>query len=197
MRGRASALILLLAGAVVSGCGGLGLVSGTPSEIERSVVRILNHSQRGDWYTPWNPGPAYQSAATGFVIEGGRVMTNAHVVSDARVLMLYLHGDPTPHQARVVAVGHDCDLALIEPVEPGLLDGFPGMRFGRSLPALRSTVETYGYPAGGQRLSSTRGVVSRIEHGSYAHSGADAHLAVQTDAALNPGNSGGPVVQDG
>jgi hypothetical protein len=58
-------------------------------------------------------------------------------------------------------------------------------------------VETYGYPAGGQRLSSTRGVVSRIEHGVYAHSAGDAHLAAQTDAALNPGNSGGPVVQEG
>jgi S1-C subfamily serine protease len=178
------------------GCAGLGLGAAPPAELERSVVRILNHSQRGDWYTPWNPGHAYQSSATGFIIEGNQVMTNAHVVSDSRVLLLYLHGDPTPHEARVVAIGHDCDLALIEPVEPGLLEGLPAMRFG-GLPALRSTVETYGYPAGGQRLSSTRGVVSRIEHGVYAHSSGDAHLAAQTDAALNPGNSGGPVVQDG
>ena len=180
------------------GCTGLGFApeDEAPPQIARSLVRILNHSQRGDWYTPWNLGPARQSSATGFVIAGERVMTNAHVVSDTRVLLLYVHGDPTPHQARVVAIAHDCDLALIEPVEPGVLKGLPAMRFG-GLPALRSTVETYGYPAGGEGLSSTRGVVSRIEHGIYAHSAGDAHLAVQTDAALNPGNSGGPVVQDG
>ena len=163
---------------------------------ERSVVRIVNHSQRGDWHAPWASRAPTYSGGSGFVIEGGRVMTNAHVVSDARMILLYLDDDPTPHEARVKAIGHDCDLALIEPVEPGLLDGFPAMAFG-GLPELGSTVETYGYPAGGQRISSTRGVVSRIEKAVYAHTGADSHLTVQTDAAINPGNSGGPVIQDG
>jgi S1-C subfamily serine protease len=163
---------------------------------ERSIVRIVNHSQRGDWHAPWVPRAATYSAGSGFVIEGGRVMTNAHVVSDARMILLYLGDDPTPHEARVEAIGHDCDLALVEPVEPGLLDDFPAMQFG-GLPELGSSVETFGYPAGGQRISSTRGVVSRIEKAIYAHTGADSHLTVQTDAAINPGNSGGPVVQDG
>jgi len=58
-------------------------------------------------------------------------------------------------------------------------------------------VETYGYPSGGDQISSTQGVVSRIDRQLYAHSAADGHLAVQTDAAINPGNSGGPVVQEG
>jgi S1-C subfamily serine protease len=164
--------------------------------LERSVVRIVNYAQRGQWYAPWNTTATRESSGSGFVVEGGRVMTNAHVVSDTRMCILYLHGDPTPHQARVAAIGHDCDLALLEPVEPGLLDPIPAMTFG-GLPAIRSTVETYGYPAGGRRFSSTRGVVSRIELQRYAHSGLDAHLTVQTDAAINPGNSGGPVVQDG
>jgi S1-C subfamily serine protease len=164
--------------------------------IERSVVRIVNHSQRGNWYTPWDAFPTRRTSGSGFVIEGGLVMTNAHVVSDARMLLLFLQGDPTPHEGRVLQVGHDCDLALVEPVEPGLLEGLPAMGFG-GLPRLRTTVETYGYPAGGQRISSTRGVVSRIEMNRYAHSGVDSHLTVQTDAAINPGNSGGPVVQDG
>ncbi len=56
---------------------------------------------------------------------------------------------------------------------------------------------TYGFPLGGQDVSSTAGIVSRIESRRYVHSGADSHLVVQTDAAINPGNSGGPVVQDG
>jgi S1-C subfamily serine protease len=168
----------------------------TETLFERSVVRIVNHSQRGDWYAPWIPRAPASSTGSGFVIEGGRVMTNAHVVSDARMILLYLDNDPTPHEARVKAIGHDCDLALVEPIEPGLLDDFPAMKFGE-LPAMGSTVVTYGYPAGGQRISSTRGVVSRIEKAIYAHTGADSHLTVQTDAAINPGNSGGPVILDG
>ncbi len=165
-------------------------------QIERSLVRIVNHSQKADWYSPWASAPTRQGVGSGFVIDGGYVMTNAHVVSDARMLLLYLHGDPNPHQARVASVAHDCDLALLEPVEAGLLDELPALQFG-GLPKLGSVVETYGYPTAGRQLSATRGVVSRIEVNRYSHSGLDNYLTVQTDAAINPGNSGGPVVQGG
>ncbi len=164
--------------------------------MDRSVVRILNNAQRGDWYAPWNATGALRSSGSGFVVEGGFVMTNAHVVSDSRMLLLFLEGDPDPHEGRVFVVGHDCDLALVKPIEEGLLDDLPAVRFG-GLPHLRSVVETWGYPAGGERISSTRGVVSRIEMNGYSHSAVDAHLTVQTDAAINPGNSGGPVTQQG
>jgi hypothetical protein len=50
---------------------------------------------------------------------------------------------------------------------------------------------------GGNKLSFTEGVVSRIEVRPYSHSGGDEHLTIQIDAAINPGNSGGPVMQDG
>lgn len=163
---------------------------------ERAIIRILNHAQRGDWYAPWSASAPRQSVGSGFVVAGGLVMTNAHVVSDTRMLLIYVSGDPQPHEARVRWVGHDCDLALIEPLEPGLLEKVAPLRFGE-LPKLGSSVETYGYPSGGQRISSTRGIVSRIEMNLFSHSGLDYHLTVQTDAAINPGNSGGPVLQDG
>lgn len=164
--------------------------------VEYSVVRILNFLQRPDWYAPWDAGSVYRSSGSGFVINGGLVMTNAHVVSNSRMVLFYLHGDPNPHKASVHLIGHDCDLALLKPEEEGVLNGVRALEFG-GLPALRSTVETYGYPAGGEQMSSTRGVVSRIEMQGFAHSTIDQHLAVQTDAAINPGNSGGPVIQDG
>ena len=64
------------------------------------------------------------------------------------------------------------------------------------LPRVRSTVVTIGYPAGGEQISYTRGVVSRVELQAYVHIGNRSFLSVQTDAAINPGNSGGPVLQD-
>lgn len=181
-------------------CVFLGLVAGlapaAAETVEDSVVRIINYSQRGNWYAPWDVDRLAETSGSGFVIEGGLVMTNAHVVSDSRLLLLLKHNDPEPYVAEVVHVAHDCDLALIRPTEPSALDGVPPLLFG-GMPELRSTVDTLGYPEGGTRVSSTRGVVSRIEGQLYVHSGIDRHLTVQTDAAVNPGNSGGPVVREG
>ena len=58
-------------------------------------------------------------------------------------------------------------------------------------------VSVFGYPVGGDRLSVTEGIVSRIDFLTYTHSLVDTHLAIQIDAAINPGNSGGPVLQRG
>jgi S1-C subfamily serine protease len=164
--------------------------------LEESVVRIVNYSQRSDWASPWSSSSVIEVSGSGFVIEGGVVMTNAHVVSDARLLVIVVNNDPNPHEAEVVFIGHDCDLALIRPKEGKALAGITPLAFG-SVPKLGTPVETLGYPSGGVRVSSTRGVVSRIEEQGYLHSGVDAHLAVQTDAAINPGSSGGPVIQNG
>ncbi|HET9298903.1 MAG TPA: trypsin-like peptidase domain-containing protein [Candidatus Polarisedimenticolaceae bacterium] len=176
--------------------GGGDLGEEAPPLIERSVVRIVTYMQRASWFSPWDMEGVSSGVGTGFVVEGGRVVTNAHVIADARMVLLFLYDDPVPHEARVVAAGHDADLALVEPVEPHLLEGVPKLQLG-GLPKLRTVVETYGFPTGSDQLSSTRGVVSRVDLQVYVHSGVDRHLAVQTDAAINPGNSGGPVVQDG
>jgi len=172
------------------------VVLAAPQGLEGSVVRVVNYSQRGNWYTPWDVTDVAQGSGSGFVIEGGLIMTNAHVVSDSRLLVLFIHNDPEPYVAEVVHVAHDCDLALVRPADPGVLNDVPALPIG-DLPTLGSTVNTLGYPAGGTQISSTRGVVSRIEESLYIHSGVDLHMSVQTDAAINPGNSGGPVVQDG
>jgi S1-C subfamily serine protease len=164
--------------------------------LEGSVVRIVNYAQRADWSSPWNSERVGESWGSGFVIKGGLVMTNAHVVSDSKSLLIHVLNDPTPHEAEVVHLGHDCDLALIRPKDPNVLKGVTPLEFG-GLPRLGSSVDTLGYPMGGIQVTSTRGVVSRIEEQVYVHSGIDGHLAVQTDAATNPGSSGGPVVQDG
>ena len=123
-------------------------------------------------------------------------MTNAHVVSNARFLAVSKEGDPKPYPARVVHVAHDCDLALLTVDNPQFFNNTMSLDFG-GIPVIESTVSVYGYPIGGDRLSVTRGVVSRIDFQTYSHSGVDSHLTIQIDAAINPGNSGGPVLQDG
>lgn len=166
------------------------------AKLEKSVVRLANTSQRSDWRVPWNPGRTSRASGSGFVIEGGRILTNAHVVADSKNLVLYLHGDANPYDAKIIAIGHDCDLALVEPVDKSILKDLVPLAFG-DMPKMGEEVQTLGYPAGGRWLSNTRGIVSRIDVTASVHSGGSSHLSIQTDAAINPGNSGGPVLKGG
>lgn len=161
-----------------------------------SMVRISTTAQQPDYLVPWNPGNVGSGVGAGFVISGKRIMTNAHVVSNATFITVVKEGDPTPWEARVLHVAHDCDLAILGVYDERFFEGTKPLEFG-GIPALESTVSAYGYPIGGDRLSVTTGVVSRIDFQPYSHSEVDSHLAIQIDAAINPGNSGGPVMQDG
>lgn len=170
--------------------------AGTPSEIYRSVVRIESAVQVPDYATPWNSGRYGGGIGTGFLVGKNRFLTNAHVVSNSRRLLITIHGSPVKYPAKVEFIAHDCDLALLSVEDFTDFEKFPVFEID-GVPELESQVRVIGYPIGGERLSVTRGVVSRIDFSSYSHSRADQHLIIQIDAAINPGNSGGPVVQGG
>lgn len=161
-----------------------------------SVVKIEVATQVPDYRTPWNSGRFNGGTGTGFIIGPNQILTNAHVVSDNRRLLVTRRGSSRKHVAQVRHIAHDCDLALIELQDFKPFEGLPYLDIG-GMPTLESRVSAIGYPVGGERLSVTQGVVSRIDFSNYSHSRADSHLVIQIDAAINPGNSGGPVVQDG
>lgn len=165
-------------------------------EISKSLIRIEATSQEPNYKTPWSPGDVSSGVGAGFVVDGKRIMTNAHVVSNARFLTISKEGDPSPYLAKVLHIAHDCDLALLSVENPAFFKDTSPLEFG-GIPEIESVVSAYGYPLGGTRLSVTRGIVSRIDFQPYSHSGMDSHLAIQIDAAINPGNSGGPVMQNG
>jgi len=167
-----------------------------PAQVYDSVVKIEIATQTSDYRTPWNSGRFGGGTGTGFIIGDNQFLTNAHVASDARRLLITRRGSSRKYPARVLHIAHDCDLALLAVEDFSDFQKLPKLEIG-GIPRLESEVSAIGYPTGGERLSVTRGVVSRIDFSSYSHSRADQHLVVQTDAAINPGNSGGPVLQDG
>ncbi len=174
--------------------------TGHADTFSRSVVKINVTSQRPDVSLPWQDDSFVKAGGSGFVIQEGRkrwILSNAHVVSDARFLEVQREGDPIPRQARVAFAGHDCDLAVLEVDDPAFWERVEPLALGKALPDLDAQVVVVGYPMGGDRLSLTRGVVSRIDYNVYAHSEVDSHLVMQVDAAINPGNSGGPVLFKG
>jgi S1-C subfamily serine protease len=163
--------------------------------LRASVVAVDVVVQGEDYRTPWQAPTPYGTGGSGFYIGNGRILTNAHVVSEAKVVRLKRPDRPEKVDARVLFIAHDCDLALITVDDPKFFDGMEPLEIG-GVPKLRSTVTAVGYPIGGRKLSITEGVVSRIELTDYVHTGADRHLGIQIDAAINPGNSGGAVIQD-
>jgi S1-C subfamily serine protease len=165
--------------------------------ISDAVVKVYVTMQPADYALPWQGGRPGNGTGSAFYIGKRRLLTNAHVVSNARFLEVRRDGDARRYPARVLFMAHDCDLAALTVDAPGFFDGMDAIRFAEALPRLNDTVTVLGYPLGGDRLSLTQGVVSRIDYGTYAHSGVDQHLVLQVDAAINPGNSGGPVLFKG
>jgi hypothetical protein len=91
-------------------------------------------------------------------------------------------------------VSHQADLALLRVRDNAFFADIQPLSIG-ARPNNRDHVVIVGYPIGGEELSYTSGIVSRIEVNRYAHS-SEHLLTIQVDAALNPGNSGGPAFVD-
>jgi len=163
------------------------------ADVKNSVVKIYAVQNRPDYDIPWNLTAPKALSGSGCVIQGNRILTNAHVVSDHTFIEVRLHGQPKKHQARVVAISHEADLALLTVDELSFFKHTRSLELGK-LPEVEQEVIVYGFPEGGDSMSTTKGVISRIEHQRYTHSQINL-LAAQLDAAINSGNSGGPVMK--
>jgi len=161
-------------------------------EIRKSVVKIFTTSREPDLARPYKKQDPEESSGSGVVIDGKRILTNNHVVRYAQRILVQPEGSSDKLKARVVATGAGIDLAVIELEDPAFFDTHPPITFADELPEVGQGVVSYGYPLGGDALSITKGIVSRIEYAPYDSD--TMGLRIQVDAALNHGNSGGPVV---
>ncbi|KAH7569773.1 hypothetical protein JRO89_XS06G0264700 [Xanthoceras sorbifolium] len=157
-----------------------------------SVVKIFTVSSSPNYFMPWQKKSQRETTGSGFAIPGKKILTNAHVVADNTFVLVRKHGSPTKYRALVHAVGHECDLAILVVESQEFWDGMKFLELGDT-PFLQQAVAVVGYPQGGDNISVTKGVVSRVEPTQYVH-GATQLMAIQIDAAINPGNSGGPAI---
>ena len=161
-------------------------------KFKTSIIKIFAMRSRPNYNQPWQNYPQRSSTGSGFVISGNRILTNAHIVANQTFLMVRKPGLQKKYIAKLEVIGNECDMAILKVEDPEFFKGLKALDLG-DLPELQTSVTVMGYPVGGDNISVTEGIISRIEPVTYTHSGRRL-LAVQIDAAINPGNSGGPVL---
>jgi len=159
----------------------------------RNVLKVFVVKCDPHYAQPWQMRPQRSSSGSAFVIckETRQILTNAHVITNATTVHVRRPGNPKKWRARVLCNGRMCDLALLTVDEPGFWEeDMQPLKFV-DVPELQESILAAGYPMGGDSLSITKGIVSRVTMTTYAHYSSQL-LGIQIDAAINPGNSGGP-----
>lgn len=157
-----------------------------------SVVKLHTSTSNPDYKYPWQTSKIFRYIGSGAIIDGNRILTSAHVVSGARFLEVQKENDPKKYIANVRYISHQADLAIVEVNDKTFFKGTKPLQLNENVKT-RDEITVLGYPVGGQSISTTTGVISRIEYTSYVWS-AEQLLAIQVDAAINSGNSGGPAI---
>jgi S1-C subfamily serine protease len=186
---------------IVLACLIFGLFTLQPSwlfaqdQIRDLVVKIHAIHHTPDLLRPWTRNSPQQVKGSGVVIDGKRILTNAHVVRYASQIYVQPNQSASYVPARVEVMTPGMDLAVLKLDDEAFFDKRGALPFAEELPRVKDSVNVYGYPTGGTELSVTQGIVSRIEYTDYYYQATG--LRIQVDAALNFGNSGGPAVSDG
>ncbi|MCO6476996.1 MAG: trypsin-like peptidase domain-containing protein [Phaeodactylibacter sp.] len=169
--------------------------AGALNDYQNSIVKIFATKQEYDYSEPWKRSSIIRSSATGFIIEGGRILTNAHAVSNEKFIQVRFDNNPEKISVDLEFISDDYDLAVLKFRDDFDRSKLEPLQLG-GLPNVQDAVTVYGYPQGGDGLSITKGIISRIQLHKYVYSQQEFSV-LQTDAAINPGNSGGPVFKDG
>ena len=173
----------------------LGAPAHAQDDIRDLVVKIHATHHTPNLFRPWTRNSPQQVKGSGVVIDGKRILTNAHVVRYASQIYVQPNQSAKHYPARVEAMTPAMDLAILKLQDDAFFSQRSSLPFAAELPRVKDSINVYGYPTGGTELSVTQGIVSRIEYTDYYYQ--TSGLRIQVDAALNFGNSGGPAVSDG
>ena len=172
-----------------------GSIADVVSKVSDSVVSIVTSTTGRDYY-----GRTYESGAAGtgvIVSSDGYILTNKHVAGDAKTITVVLHDGTTYNNARLVVVDPLNDIAFIKIDDVSDLKA-ASLGDSKTITAGQQVV-AIGNALGQYQNSVTSGIISGTGRSLTATDGSGTMSErlsdmIQTDAAINSGNSGGPLI---
>ena len=134
-----------------------------------AVVKIDTQAYVPNYFIPWQDRGQDASSGSGVVIRGNQILTNAHNLVYATYITVAKQSSDEIYEAAVKAIDHDCDLALLEVKDTSFYSDIVPFDIGETPPP-QTVVSVAGFPIGGDGLSITQGIISRIEIQPYVHS---------------------------
>ena len=157
-----------------------------------SVVKIFSTISKPNYKEPWENPTISNMTGSGAIIRDNQILTAAHVVSGGKFIEVQKENDSKKYEAVVKYISNQADLAILDIKDKNFFSNTNALELSEEV-KYQDSITAIGYPVGGNSVSSTNGIISRMEYKKYAWS-SSGNLAIQIDAAINPGNSGGPVM---
>ena len=168
------------------------------NNLYQAVVLVRNDSYTSEnKIQPWMKKNLSTGLGSGIVLGKNLILTNAHVVNDSSRINIRMSGSQRDYNARVLFIGYDCDLALLEVLDKDFADVSKTLTLSDVPPILGSDLLVFGFPNGQERLTVEKGSIIRFEKSRYSYSGLDFRNVIKINANIQPGNSGGPAIQNG
>lgn len=171
----------------------LSILSFASTSVNNSVVKIFATATSPNYLEPWENPTFANYTGSGVIIKDNQILTSAHVVSGGKFIEVQKENDSKKYEATIKYISNQSDLAIIEISDKSFFVNTKPLEITEDV-KIKDSVTAIGYPIGGNTISTTTGIVSRIEYKAYAWNPWSNLLAIQIDAAINLGNSGGAVV---
>lgn len=160
----------------------------------RGVVNVLTQSSVSTGFFML-PTPE-EGAGSGSVLDKrGHILTNYHVVEDAEQIQVRLPGGKEPYDGKIVGTDPENDIAVLK-IDAPADELFPVPLGNSNSLHVGQRVYTLGNPFGFEGTLTT-GIISNLNRTLPNRQGREMKSIIQTDAAMNPGNSGGPLLDTG
>ena len=129
-----------------------------------------------------------KATGTGFIVEGGYIVTNWHVINNYELVEVYLENDPRPYPVTVIGSDADIDIAVLQ-VDDTFPKDLPRLKWRTDELRVGAEIWALGHP-NGLTYSVSKGIVSHLDRRLES----PWQPTIQIDAAINHGNSGGPLL---